>query len=168
MSVSAIKKLKSIVSTESVKTYLIYLLAVLSPALIITRALRYNGIRWFQALPWWSDEAFYFLQLRGMVEYGAPLGYFGYNGGTASISTFGFHGLGVLVPYFLFAKVFGLHFYTIFLFNVFLMSLAVLVYILLLKPSGKQLVFLLISSLPQYSSVLRKKMNYLLKLQDFC
>jgi len=134
-----------------IKQSLINIIAVLSPFLVVLVAISYQGYSLFQMMPSASDEILYYAQIKGMLENGIPLGYFGYNGGTAPFLTFGAHGFVVMIPYFLFASVFGLHYNTIFFCNVFLMSLAILIYILLLKPSWKQLVFLLITCLSVWS-----------------
>lgn len=118
-----------------------YIIAVLSPFAMAAMATRADGYSLLQIFPYFNDEAMYFLQLHGMIEFGAPLGYNGYAGSHALISTFGFHGFGVLIPYFIFASIFGLNFYTVALVGMFMMSAAILFYVLALRPDVKQLAF---------------------------
>lgn len=78
--------------------------------------------------PTWNDEGGYYRQLLSMVEYGHPLGYNGYNGGHAIIGNFGFHGMFILLPYYLWAKIFGLSYVTIGVCNIFLVTSAVFLF----------------------------------------
>lgn len=122
------------------------LFAVLSPVFFTMVVLRSNRQNLLTVLPYWNDETNYFLQLKSMLAYGAPLGFTGFSGGAAPHLTFGFHGLGVLVPYYLFAKVFGLQYNTITLCNLAMVSGAILFYILALRPTNRQLLFLVACS----------------------
>lgn len=78
--------------------------------------------------PTWNDESGYYRQLSAMVKYGHPLGYNGYNGGHAAIGNFGFHGMFILLPYYLWAKVFGLSYMTISACNIFMAALAIFIF----------------------------------------
>ena len=62
----------------------------------------------FSIMPAWNDEDFYYNQIKSMLEYGRPLGYYGYNGSHAPVGTFGAHGWFILLPYVVFCKIFGL------------------------------------------------------------
>ena len=48
-------------------------------------------------MPSYNDEDFYFHQIKAILTYGQPLGYYGYDGSHALIGNFGFHGFIILV-----------------------------------------------------------------------
>ncbi len=81
-----------------------------------------------QIFPTWNDEGGYYRQLAAMVQYGHPLGYNGYNGNHAELGNFGFHGMFILFPYYLWAKIFGLSYMTISACNIFMIVLAILIF----------------------------------------
>lgn len=90
-------------------------------------------------MPTWNDEDFYYHQIKAILEYGQPLGYYGYDGSHAMFGNFGFHGFIILLPYVLFSAVFGLEYYTIALVNILFLSITNIVYMLLYKPDLKRL-----------------------------
>lgn len=82
----------------------------------------------------WNDEVFYYEQIEAMVKYGAPLGYFGYNGSFAEIGTLGAWPAFVLYPYVLLGYVFGISPYHMIAFNIAFMMLAFGAFYYLTKP----------------------------------
>ncbi len=90
-------------------------------------------------MPSWNDEDFYWQQIKAVLHYGQPLGYYGYDGSHAIIGNFGFHGFVILLPYILFCAVFGLQFNSIALANMILVSISIAVYCLLYRPGLKRL-----------------------------
>lgn len=90
-------------------------------------------------MPSYNDEDFYFHQIKAILTYGQPLGYYGYDGSHALIGNFGFHGFIILVPYAVFGSLFGMKFYTMALTNIGLMAVCNLIYVLLYKPGYKRL-----------------------------
>lgn len=56
----------------------------------------------------WNDDVVYYKQLTGVLKYGCPQGYFGYNESYASIGTFGFWGATVIYIYAFFGWIFGI------------------------------------------------------------
>ena len=92
-------------------------------------------------MPAWNDEDFYYNQLKSVLQYGHPLGYYGYDGSHAPIGNFGAHGWFILLPYVVFSKIFGLHFNTIAVVNLLLMTILIIVYEFLFKPSILKVLF---------------------------
>ena len=85
-------------------------------------------------MPAWNDEDFYYNQVKSILEYGHPLGYYGYDGSYAKVGNFGAHGWFILVPCILFCFLFGLHFNSVVIMNHILFSLAILLYGIMFKP----------------------------------
>ncbi len=108
-------------------------------ACIIFAALQ--GMALWQINPFaslWNDEVFYYGQIESMVKYGAPLGYFGYNGSFADVGTLGAWPAFVLYPYVLLGYVFGISPYHMLAFNIIFMMLAFGVFYYLAKPEKWQ------------------------------
>lgn len=73
-----------------------------------------------------------------MIEYGAPLGYYGYNGTHAPVGTWGAWGWAPVLPYVLFGKLFGWELHSMALANMTFLSIALAVFIVLTRPNRKQ------------------------------
>ena len=86
----------------------------------------------------WNDEVFYYEQIEAMVKFGAPLGYFGYNGSFAEIGTLGAWPAFVLFPYVLLGYVFGISPFHMIVFNIVIMMLAFGAFYYLAKPQKWQ------------------------------
>lgn len=93
-------------------------------------------------IPTYNDEVAWFTEVESMIHYGASLGYEGYNGTHASIGTFGPWGVATLVPYALIGKLIGWEFHSMIIANGILLSAAILIFILLTKPSIRQLLWI--------------------------
>ncbi len=115
------------------------MITVLLPWLIDFCMLRFLGHGIFDVVPYFNDEVNYWHLVADMLEYGKPIGYMGFYGTHAPVGTFGFHGFVILLPYYLFARIFGLHFYTLAVCNMALVSLALLLLIVLLRPPVKNM-----------------------------
>ncbi|MCI9420826.1 MAG: hypothetical protein HFG32_12660 [Eubacterium sp.] len=115
--------------------------AVVTPFLcaIFVLMITGHGVDFSILVPAWNDETGWFSQVAAMVEYGHPLGYYGYNGTHAAVGTFGPWGIAPLIPYWLFGSVFGWHVWSMALANISFLCLAVGIFILLTKPSCRQL-----------------------------
>lgn len=86
----------------------------------------------------WNDEVMYFKMLEGSVEYGVPQGYFGYNESSAVYLGFGpWSPLLLLFPW-IFGKITGCSLLTPVLCNIFLMSVAMFLFAVSVKPSKMQ------------------------------
>lgn len=86
----------------------------------------------------WNDEVFYYEQIEAMVKFGAPLGYFGYNGSFAEVGTLGAWPAFVLFPYVLLGYVFGITPFHMIVFNIIFMMLAFGAFYYLAKPEKWQ------------------------------
>lgn len=94
----------------------------------------------FKSFPYYSDEWGYFKQVEAMINYGKPLGYWGYNSGHAAWGTMGPHGYALLVPYCIMGILFGLHLNSITIYNIILLCLANLCFVILTRPENRQLI----------------------------
>ncbi len=112
-------------------------LTALLPWIIDALMLGYLGHGIFDVVPYFNDEVNYWHLIYDMLEYGQPIGYMGFYGTHAPVGTFGFHGFVILLPYYLFARIFGLHFYTLAVCNMVLVSGGLLFWIWQLRPSVK-------------------------------
>lgn len=104
-------------------------------------------------IPAWSDEFSWYHQVDSIIHYGAPLGYYGYNESFSAAGTFGPWGIAPLMPYALLGSIFGWSLSSMAIFNMTFLSVSILGFILLAKPTNKQLVFLIIGYLSLYITV---------------
>ncbi|SDB38942.1 hypothetical protein SAMN02910298_01920 [Pseudobutyrivibrio sp. YE44] len=88
----------------------------------------------------WNDELSYYKHVEGMLKYGVPQGYFGFNESTARIGTFGAWNPASMIPFYVVGKVFGWNYNTPMIFNMVLNCLIFAVFALVLKPNYKQLI----------------------------
>ena len=87
----------------------------------------------------WNDEVFYFKQIEGAVSYGIPQGYFGYAETGAKFLTFGAWSVTILFPYILWGKIVGWEELSPIYCNLFLVTIALLIFYLWVKPLKKQM-----------------------------
>lgn len=87
----------------------------------------------------WNDELFYFKQVEGIVNYGYPLGYFGFNESHAQVASFAAWSPVLVFPWILWGLVFGWTLSSPVYCNIVLMMVAVFVFVWLVKPQRKQL-----------------------------
>ena len=95
----------------------------------------------------WNDELSYYKQIQGMIAYGTPQGYFGYDESTAAIGTFGPWSPVLLFPYFIFGKLFGWDYWTPIATNIFLWIITALGYVYLIRPNLKQFIWVAVAFL---------------------
>ncbi|MCQ2519235.1 MAG: hypothetical protein MJ107_01755 [Lachnospiraceae bacterium] len=131
------------------------LMAFLPILLCVLRALA-NGEGLFDV--WfcgsnWQDELFYYQLTSGVVSHGIPQGYFGYNEGAAPYLTFGTWSPLLLIFWSLFGVIFGWNVLAPVLCNILLMSIALFIFVWLVRPGKLQLAVmaLLISALTPFS-----------------
>lgn len=86
----------------------------------------------------WSDEITYYKQIEGILAYGMPRGYFGYNQSSALYGTLGVWGLLPLLPYCLWGGIFGWNYVSPIYANIFFCMSALAIVYLLLRPTMKQ------------------------------
>lgn len=117
---------------------------------IISLCFGYKGSFDFFVPVWKNDEMEWWSQIDSLIHYGKPLGYFGYNEWHAPIGTFGSWGIAPLIPYALFGSVFGWAPNSMAIANMFFLSLALLFFLLLTKPSSTQIFYLVAAYLSLY------------------
>lgn len=88
--------------------------------------------------PQWNDEAVYYEQVKMWLASGASKGYWGFNGGHALLGTGGAWNPAILFPYVVWGKIFGWHYYSMPLANVFFLC-AVNAGFLFLTGAGRKL-----------------------------
>lgn len=103
-----------------------------------------------------SDDIFYYKMVEGMVNFGHPLGYFGYNESHAMISSFGVWSPVLLLPWALWGKVFGWGFFSPIICNICILSISFILFAVLAKPTWKQvisiaLLFLFVTPFTRYA-----------------
>lgn len=87
----------------------------------------------------WNDELFYFKQVEGMVKFGYPYGYFGFNESHALKLSFAAWSPVLVFPWIIWGLVFEWNLLSTVLCNIVLMMLSTFCYVLLVKPTWKQL-----------------------------
>lgn len=87
----------------------------------------------------WNDELFYFKQVEGIVNYGYPQGYFGFNESHALKLSFAAWSPVLVWPWILWGFLFGWNLMSPVICNILLLTLAVFVFVWLAKPAWKQL-----------------------------
>ena len=126
------------------KQFILYILfAVMIPMAVSSLFLALYPLghqSFFSIMPSWNDEDFYYNQVKSILQYGHPLGYYGYDGSHASVGNFGAHGWFILIPSILFCGIFGLHFNSVAIMNHVLFSLVILLYGILFKPKLRECV----------------------------
>lgn len=87
----------------------------------------------------WNDELFYYKQVEGIVKYGYPYGYFGFNESHALKLSFAAWSPVLVWPWILWGLVFGWNLMSPVLCNIFLMMLCCFLFVWLCKPTWKQM-----------------------------
>lgn len=90
----------------------------------------------------WNDELFYFKQVEGIVHFGYPQGYFGFNESHALKASFAAWSPVLVFPWILWGLIFGWNLSSPIYCNIFLMMLAMFLFVRLVKPSVRQLAVL--------------------------
>lgn len=85
-----------------------------------------------------SDDIYYYKMVEGMVNFGYPLGYFGYNESHAMVSSFGVWSPLLLMPWALWGKVFGWGYFSPILCNICIISISFTAFGALAKPTWRQ------------------------------
>lgn len=87
----------------------------------------------------WNDELFYYKQVEGIVKYGYPQGYFGFNESHALKLSFAAWSPVLVFPWILWGLVFGWNLMSPLLCNIALMMLCCFLFVWLVRPGWKQL-----------------------------
>ncbi len=86
----------------------------------------------------WNDELIYYKQIEGMVAYGIPKGYFGFNESHARLASFAAWSPALYLPWSIPALLTGWNIYTPVIMNITYISIALALFVLLTKPTKKQ------------------------------
>lgn len=86
----------------------------------------------------WNDELFYFKQVEGIVHYGYPQGFFGFNESHALRLSFAAWSPVLVFPWILWGLLFGWNLISPILCNIFLMTVCCFLFVWLVKPDWKQ------------------------------
>ncbi|MCD7841977.1 MAG: hypothetical protein LUG56_05840, partial [Lachnospiraceae bacterium] len=86
----------------------------------------------------WNDELFYYKQVEGMLKYGYPYGYFGFNESHAFVLSFAAWSPVLLWPWLLWGLLFGWNLLSPVYCNIFMMMLAVFLFVWLVKADRAQ------------------------------
>ena len=86
----------------------------------------------------WNDELFYFKQVEGIVNYGFPQGYFGFNESHALQLSFAAWSPVLVFPWILWGLLFGWNLLSPVICNIVLLSITMFVFVWLVKPDWKQ------------------------------
>ena len=87
----------------------------------------------------WNDELFYYKQVEGIVKYGYPLGYFGFNESHALKLSFAAWSPVLVFPWVIWGALLGWNLMSPILCNIVLMCLCCLLFVWLVRPSWKQM-----------------------------
>lgn len=87
----------------------------------------------------WNDELFYYKQVEGIVNYGFPQGYFGFNESHALKLSFAAWSPVLVFPWILWGLLFGWNMMSPILCNIMLMTLCCVLFVWLVRPTWKQL-----------------------------
>ena len=108
----------------------------------------------------WNDELFYYKIIEGIIEYGIPQGYFGYNESHAQIGTFGAWSPIISMFDALWGEVFGWNLYSPIIARIFFAVFSMSVYSVLCRPNIRKtsLLFLYVIGFTLYSRYLASQM----------
>lgn len=87
----------------------------------------------------WNDELFYYKQVEGIINYGYPQGYFGFNESHALKLSFAAWSPVLVFPWIIWGFLFGWNLMSPIVCNIFLMTLCCFLFVWLVKPTWKQL-----------------------------
>lgn len=127
------------------KRYITLVKSLLLAMLPLLCCLVYCGIRgrglgevYLPSSPW-NDELFYYKQVEGVVHFGYPQGYYGYNESHALKLSFGAWSPVLVFPWILWGLLFGWNLMSPVICNIVLMTLCCFLFVWLTRPTWKQL-----------------------------
>ena len=88
-----------------------------------------------------NDNLFYYKQVEGMVKYGIPQGFFGFNESSAQVFSFAAWSPVALFPWALWGRFFGWNYASLLTCNIFLLSLVMALIVYWVRPNWKQMLF---------------------------
>lgn len=124
---------------------ILYLQAVLMGLLPLVCCLVYCAVEGYSvgqvylANSEWNDELFYFKQVESILEYGYPQGYFGFNESHALKLSFAAWSPVLVFPWLVLGKIFGWTLMSPIYYNIFLLMVTMVGFVLIVKPTWKQI-----------------------------
>ena len=108
----------------------------------------------------WNDELFYYKQVEGMLKFGYPYGYFGFNESHAEVLSFAAWSPVLVCPWLIWGFLFGWNLLSPVYCNIAIMMLAVFLFVWLVKPDWKQMVRIavLFAVFPQFTRYMQSVM----------
>lgn len=133
------------------------LLFVFLPLLMLLLICFWKGFDILGAEPCWNDEVFWYEQAKSFIEYGRPLGYFGYNQTHSAVGTFAAWGPWLVCLMSIFPALFHLFgmpvtVFSFILGNIAFMMAAHALFLVLVKPDRRRLLWLLLAAGILFSS----------------
>lgn len=132
------------INASDAKLMLMKTLFVCLPFLVVLIISCANGFSMFDLRPRWSDEFFWHSQVKGVLAYGKPLGYWGYNGTHAEVGTFAAWGAPIVIFMSFFAGLVPGNLNMLILSNLLCACLANYAFLMFTKPEKKTLLRLII------------------------
>lgn len=127
------------------KRYILLIKAVVTGLLPLVCCLVYCGARQrsigqvYLPVSEWNDELFYFKQVEGIVHYGYPQGYFGFNESHALRLSFAAWSPVLVFPWILWGLLFGWNMLSPIICNIVLLTLVTVLFVCLVRPSWRQI-----------------------------
>lgn len=122
-------------------------LNVLLPAVLVMLMLISAGKAVSDCIPSWGDERWWWQQANAAGVYGRPLGYWGYNGGKPQIGTFAAWGPAMVMPYGIFAAIFGWEYHSYIYANLLYLGIAIFLFIRMTKIGSLEMSVLLAANM---------------------
>ncbi|MCR5256360.1 MAG: hypothetical protein K6D96_10640 [Acetatifactor sp.] len=86
----------------------------------------------------WNDELFYFKQVEAIVNFGYPRGYFGFNESQALKLSFAAWSPVLVFPWVIWGLIFGWNLFSAFVSNIVFLTIAMVLFAILVRPTVKQ------------------------------
>ncbi len=127
------------------KKRIVVLIALITPILSMILMMLVQGL-WFNSISiscsMWNDELIYYKQIEGMLDYGSPIGYYGYSESHAAIGTYGAWGPVVLLPFMIFGKIFGWTTASPIIANLVFTTVALVLFAVMCRPSLEKQIYI--------------------------
>lgn len=143
-----------IMKKKSIDLVLAALIAIFIflPLIQVSVICAYNGVSIKQIMSFFNDEIGWFNLSRDIIRFNKYLGYNGYYESHAIIGGGGPWGVAILIPYVIFGKIFGWHFYSPLYANIVFTMVANGIFCLLVKPKKQNIILLILVNLVLFIS----------------
>lgn len=123
---------------------IILLIAALTPIAGCFLYLLSQGIFLWDVSPistGWSDEVLYIQSIKALIEYGKPLGVFGFNESIARVGSLGAWSVFTMYPFVVVGKIFGFSYAMPVVTNLVFSAITLIVFVLVVRPDLKQMLW---------------------------